>query len=787
MKKLNILFIGFLWFSFAKAQSSIVTLTSGSSWTVPACVTSITVECWGAGGGGGFAGGTDGRATGGGGGGAYAQVTTMAVTSGQAIPYSIGTGGAGISGTNHGGDTWFFSINDVLAKGGSGTANNSLTGGSGGQATACIGDIVWSGGDGGSASSPDGGCSAGGGGGSGAGSGSNGNNGTNGTNGLGGCLNGGNGGAGGAANGNGGAGGTGASNGTNALATSGAAFGGGGGGAKRANIIGGDKAGGNGADGGIRITYTTASSSATISYASLAWCTSETVTQTPTITGITGGTFSSSPTGLSIDATSGVITPSASTAGLYTVTYALNGSCGTVTATTSVTINTAPAVSISGNTTVCAGATTGLICQVLPTGFSGTYSWNTGSTVSGITVPGGCYTVTATDLTGCSSSASTCVTEFPNPTANINGSPISCGNSSTILTAGGGTTYSWSSGSFSDTAHISTTGDYYVTVTDANNCSGTASYTVSSSPSISINISGNLNPCEGGNTTITASGGATYVWSNTETSASITVNAGTYSVTGTDSGCTGSASVTVSENPSPTITISGVPTDFCDGNLTTLTAAGGTTYVWSNNSLTNTTDVSATGTYSVTGTDNNGCSASTSASLAPQNPLGDINLPSSINGCTGGEIELNATTDNAVTYLWSTAESTPTIIITETGVYTVTASNDCESKTASVSAEFEICECNFFLPTAFSPNNDGSNDTYQWEADCKSVQSFTMCIFNRWGELVFKTNDPKASWDGRFDGALQSPGVYTVQVIATYQTGRKSKEKRKAGSFTLIR
>ncbi len=126
---------------------TIVDLTVNGTWTVPCGVTSITVETWGAGGGGGP---RSNVATGGGGGGAYAQ-KVFTVNTGDSFAYKIGAGGTGTTANNDGGDTWFASATTLMAKGGKGAPYNKDEGGAGGLASASIGDIKYSGGDGGKA------------------------------------------------------------------------------------------------------------------------------------------------------------------------------------------------------------------------------------------------------------------------------------------------------------------------------------------------------------------------------------------------------------------------------------------------------------------------------------------------------------------------------------------------------------------------------------------------------------------------------------------------------------
>ena len=231
------------------AQTQTVILTSGSSWTVPANVYSITVECWG-GGGGGSNTTTAGRTGGGGGGGAYAKKNSIIVTPGSSFSYSVGGGGGGSS---VGGDTWFSSTSTVLAKGGSGGTSNSSTGGTGGSATSSVGDVKYAGGKGGNGTGT-GCCDGAGGGGGGAGSTGNGNAGPNGSiDGSFFCTSGYDVSGGGAKLDYGGDGGIGVGYDGNG----GGAYGysAGGGGAKTGCISGSNRTGGSGIQGLIRITY----------------------------------------------------------------------------------------------------------------------------------------------------------------------------------------------------------------------------------------------------------------------------------------------------------------------------------------------------------------------------------------------------------------------------------------------------------------------------------------------------------------------------------------------------
>lgn len=223
------------------------TFNSSTTWEAPANVFSVDVEAWGAGGSGGM-----GAANGsGGGGGAYSKKLSIPVTPGNSYTVTVGTGGAAISTTNtagnSGGDSWFKSTGDVLAKGGGGgnfaAATDPISGGTGGDSGAGVGDTKYSGGNAGNIGT-NGGNGTGGGGGAGD-TGAGGNSSDADSNqetvgGTGGTTNGGNGGDGDRSSGT--------------SATAGSTLGGGGGG--RSRVLTNNGSSGAGADGQIKLTYT---------------------------------------------------------------------------------------------------------------------------------------------------------------------------------------------------------------------------------------------------------------------------------------------------------------------------------------------------------------------------------------------------------------------------------------------------------------------------------------------------------------------------------------------------
>ena len=377
-----------------------------------------------------------------------------------------------------------------------------------------------------------------------------------------------------------------------------------------------------------------------------------------------------------------LVSPTTSTT--YTVTGTDVNSC-TNTANAVVTVNSLPTVTAGGGT-ICNGGLTNLTA-----GGANTYSWSnslgTGTPKSVSPTTSTTYTVTGTDLNSCTNTANAVVTVNTVPTVTAGGGTI-CIGSSTNITAGGANTYSWSNGLGTGTpksVSSTTNTTYTVTGTDLNSCTNTANavVTVNSLPTVTA---GGGTICNGSSTNITAGGANTYTWSNglgtgTPKSVSPTTSI-TYSVTGTDlNSCSATATAVVIVNPTPTVTTS-VGGAICSGGSTNITAGGASTYSWSNGlGSANPVTVSpaTTSTYTVTGTDGNGCTNTAIAVVTVGGTLPTITFttnPSSGSICIGSSASI--TVSGATTYVWSNGlgSANPiTINPTTTTTYTVTGTN----------------------------------------------------------------------------------------------------------------
>ena len=412
-------------------------------------------------------------------------------------------------------------------------------------------------------------------------------------------------------------------------------------------------------------------------------------------------------------------------AGTYDVTITDANGC---TATASVTVTQPTALSanaVSGNVSCNSGNDGAATVNVSGGTAPYTYLWNNAATTASIAgVAAGTYDVTVTDANGCTATASVTVTQPTALSANAVSGNVSCngGNdgAATVNVSGGTTpyTYLWNNAATSASIAGVAAGTYNVTVTDANGCTATASVTVTQPTALSANaVSGNVS-CNGGNDgagTVNVSGGTapyTYLWSNAATTASIAgVAAGTYNVTVTDAnGCTATASVTVTQPTALSSNAVSTNVSCNSGNdgAATVSVSGGTapyTYLWNNAATTASIAGVAAGTYNVTVTDANGCTANASVTITQPTVLiagGVVNANVSCNSGNDGAATVNVSGGTApYTYLWSNAATTASIAGVAAGTYnvTVTDANSCTA-TASVT---------IIQPTALSSNAVSGN------------------------------------------------------------------------------
>lgn len=165
-------------------------------------------------------------------------------------------------------------------------------------------------------------------------------------------------------------------------------------------------------------------------------------------------------------------------------------------------------------------------------------------------------------------------------------------------------------------------------------------------------------------------------------------------------------------------------------------------------------------------------------------PLPSLSLPLDTTLCKREFLILNAQNPNA-TYLWSTGSTEPRIRVAQQGLYKVTLFNICDTITDSVYVTFRDYDCNFFFPTAFTPNGDGQNDMFL--PYMEDVIEFNMKIFTRWGELIFESNDKTKGWDGSYKGEPLQDGVYVWKIFLKIDESGEVYNHSTGGNVTLLR
>ena len=406
--------------------------------------------------------------------------------------------------------------------------------------------------------------------------------------------------------------------------------------------------------------------------------------------------------------------------GQYQVTVTNPNQCSQVYQSV-VVVHELPVISIAGESSICQGQSATLTA----TGAT-SYSWNTGdasSEISASPLSNTTYSVTGTDGNGCSSSIQKVVTVEALPSVQVLGERVLCQGQSTVLTATGGTTYQWSTGSafqsITVSPNISTT--YTVTAYSASGCAAVsaAAVTVNVLPSIVFN--GNTSVCQGQSTTIVVTGGNTYVWNTGATTNSISVSEpGVYKVNVTNSlNCMRSDSVSVVVWENPTVHVAGANL-LCQGATATLTASGAETYLW------NTGEAGAsilvmpeqTTTYNVTGYDANGCSATVSKVVNVE-ALPQVYISGVLAICHGDSTTL--TSSDAYSYVWSTGSTENSITVSNQGAYTVTVTseNGCQAMASASVVDrplpvFDLSGNSFLCENTTEVLTVTGNNEYLW-------------------------------------------------------------------------
>jgi gliding motility-associated-like protein len=376
-----------------------------------------------------------------------------------------------------------------------------------------------------------------------------------------------------------------------------------------------------------------------------------------------------------------------------------------------------------------------------------------------------------------------------NFTAPVSGTAISWSNDNTSIGLGANGSGSLAAFTAINNSAQNLIAHIIVSGSNANNCQASnRTFTIIVAPSPLISAGNDINVCRGTQANLTASGAVQFNWmpsaslsclqcANPVTTA--TSNE-TYIVEGTNAmGCKSYDSVSVTVIQPFQMFVS--PNDsLCAGKSIRLKAMNADQYSWSpaiGLNYTNIAEPIATPTsnitYQVIGHDAHHCFSDTGYVNIAVNQNPSVNAGADIEAAAGTTVTLHGNAQNGpiTNWTWSPATNlscadcpTPVLTVSNNTTYVVTVENTYGCKASDSVNIVTFCKnAQVFIPNAFTPDGDGSNDILMVRGTGISVKSFR--IFNRWGNLVFEKqsfqpNDPKYGWDGKVKGVLATPDVY---------------------------
>ncbi|MCB0564880.1 MAG: gliding motility-associated C-terminal domain-containing protein [Phaeodactylibacter sp.] len=404
------------------------------------------------------------------------------------------------------------------------------------------------------------------------------------------------------------------------------------------------------------------------------------------------------------------------------------------------------------------------------------YSWSVDSVGQSIVVSQpGTYSVTVTADNGCRNSQDIDVSSNPLPQPGIIGDLFFCQNTSTTLTLDSGNYDSirWSTGGSLDTETFDNPGAYSVAVTDGNGCIGNYAFVIGELGPTPVSIDGDSLICEGATATLNAGPGYnSYLWSTGATGSSIPVSSQEiFTVTVTNAlGCEGYDTLAVQVQPLPEITLLDTMILCEDGDLTLDAGAGPYTYLWSDGQNTSSILIDEPGTYGVVVRDEVGCEAADGVEVL-ENEVPAPQLDGNLNLCPG-DISVLTVNQSYDGYLWSTGETTDSLVVTAPGFYTLTVTDEagCQGTAnilmnavsapqASIEGPREICE------GATAILDAGNHNTYLWSNGFTGPQLATTQegLYN-----VVVTNSSgcrDTAWAGLIVLPLPDPGLQEDAIL----------------------
>jgi gliding motility-associated-like protein len=451
--------------------------------------------------------------------------------------------------------------------------------------------------------------------------------------------------------------------------------------------------------------------------------------------------------------------------------------------TINVTFKQLPVFNLGVDTSICNGDT--LTLNATATGATG-YLWNNGT--SGPILKAfqtGLYWCEVNNG-GCKFRDSLTITAVnPKPVVTLGNDSTLCGNGPVVLMAGNpGASYLWQDGNTGANYSANASGVYWVQVKTADGCTSRDSINLLFTSAPVFNLGADRELCAGDTVALnaTAAGATGYLWNNGATTSSIRVfQTGVYWCEADNDGCKFRDTLAVTGiKPLPFVNLGNDQT-VCEGVIVTLDATyPNAVYLWQNGSTNPVFNVTVAGTYFVQ-LDLNGCKRSDTVVIS-YDPKPAFTLGPDQSICPGNKIILSPVLNNQWQINWQDGTVNPVFSIHQPGIYTLSATNEC----GTTIDEMEVANglCKVYVPTGFTPNNDGKNDLFR-ALGTESVTHFELIVFDRGGQIIFRTNDKLKGWDGKLNGMPLSSGIF-VYILSFKETG-STEWKMIKGTIALIR
>ncbi len=422
------------------------------------------------------------------------------------------------------------------------------------------------------------------------------------------------------------------------------------------------------------------------------------------------------------------------------------------------------------------------INQVLDAGNPGAkYAWNLGDTTRllPVTTPG--FYKVMVNLNGCTVSDSIQISIVPAAVVNLGPDTLVCEGTQRLLDATtAGATYLWHDFTSNATYLATTQGWYKVKVTKGK-CVTIDSVHIDITPKPIFTLGNDTAVCfevpvifDAG-----AANADAYLWQDNTTAPSYTATKEELVwVEVTKAACIVRDSVQLTQLPLALPNL-GPDTFFCKGETYLLNPGNFVSYLWSDNSIASQLIANKAGLYHVVVKNNDGCSGNDQINLTEKS-LPQINF-----GIDSALCEPNfllSPGQGFIQYQWQDGSTTPQIPVTDYGTYKVTITDQFGCKNEGQITISNNCPTEIFVPNAFTPNTDGTNDIFM--PVTFNVKSITMKIYDRWGKLIFESNETQKGWDGKWAGNFVMSDVY---VYVINYTDLRDITKVLTGNVTLLR